>query len=81
MAKYLGDLLQEMRQTKARIKRGNCSRHIETRGAFSEVARQNGTLSGKQKDLISLAVGLSKQLCAVRCLSSRGRLLSGSNER
>lgn len=81
MARHLGDLLHETRQTKARIKEGNCSRHIESWGAGSEVARQDRALSGKQKAPIDLAVGVSGQLLAVRCLSRRGRLLSGSNER
>jgi hypothetical protein len=78
VAKRLGDLLQETRQTKARIEEGHCSRQIEPWVADS-IGRNR---LGQADVLIGLVVALSKSLCcAVGCRSRRGRVLSGRNER
>jgi alkylhydroperoxidase/carboxymuconolactone decarboxylase family protein YurZ len=64
VARHLGDLLHETRQTKARIKEGNCPRHIESWGAGSEVARQDRALSGASRRPLSILPSECRSNCS-----------------
>jgi len=67
MTDELKRLLEEMQRTKEKLGEGKYAEYIGTWREFSGVARQEGALSQKQKALIGLAIGLSKQ-CA-QCIA------------
>ena len=70
MVQHLRDLLQETCQTEERIKEGRCSRHIGTRAAGPEAARQDGAFSGKQMPL-SILRSHCRSHC-LRCVADGG---------
>jgi AhpD family alkylhydroperoxidase len=67
MTGELRKLLVEMKQTKEKLGEGKYAEYIGAWKEFSGVARQEDALSQKQKALIGLAIGLSKQ--CVQCIA------------
>lgn len=80
MAERMAELLQGMQSTNKLLKSGSCAAAMNAWSAFSASAREDGTLAGKYKSLIGLAIGLSKRCAPCVAYHTKAAISHGATE-